>query len=172
MPTVAVPSDLYCIAAPDLSQEHVAMLREHLADRGVTVIVERRDGIGRPPCDRPRQRALHLPRELPGLPPDLAALGGSLQLVQRMPGPGLTHADDPLLLVVELTRAGDSVAASELVWRVHARVESRLVSRIGQVPAADRIDAALGRILDRLEEFAGTGEDAFLHWLDSVVDGD
>jgi hypothetical protein len=171
MPTAAAASDLYCIAPPDLPQEHLAMLQEHLATMGVKVIVERRDGVGHPPFDMRRQRALHLPRELPGLPPELAALGEELQLVQRMPGPGLAHADDPLLQVVELARAGDPVAASELVWRLHARVHSRLTAHLGEVAARDGTDPALGRILDRLEGFDGTGEDAFLRWLDSVVDG-
>jgi hypothetical protein len=165
-----VPPELFCVVPRDLPEELRGALQEHMASHGVTVIVNRRNPRVRGPVEIPRKRALHLPRELPELPAQLADRAEEIQLVQRMPAPGLLHADEPLHEVIEAVREGDPVAGSELVWRVHARVHARLVHRHGRVVGEGKVDAALGRILDRIAEFGGVTEAEFLHWLDDVVD--
>jgi hypothetical protein len=165
-----VAPELFCVVPRDLPDELRGALVEHLSSHGVQVIVNRRNPRARGAPAVPRKRALHLPRELPELPGELAEHAEEIQLVQRMPAPGLVHADEPLEHVIEAVREGDPVAGSELVWRVHARVHARLVHQHGRVAGEGRVDAALGRILDRIEEFQGVGEGEFLHWLDGVVD--
>ena len=76
---------------------------------------------------------MHLPRALPPLPAALAEHAGELTLVQRMPPPGLAHADASLLEVVDAARTGDSVAGSELVWRVRPKAEIEFTSTLGAV---------------------------------------
>lgn len=168
--TVAQP-ELYCIVPRELADGLVASLQEHLGEHGIKVIRERRTPDAPVSYEIRRQRALHLPRSLPPFPPELAHFDGAFQLVQRMPSPGLTFADDTLEQVLGAVRGGDAIAASELVWRMHARVATRLARRLGQALANARSDEAMGRMLDRLPEFTGSGEAEFHAWLDHVVDG-
>lgn len=164
MPTLTAP-ELYCLVPHTLPQEVLATLRAHFADLGARVIVDRRQG--RPGFGFSHQRSLHLPREMPPLPRAARAHAAHLQFFQRMPSAGLTFADTPLIDVVHAAQEGDGVAASELVWRLNVRVLHRLERRNGQVIP---IEPALGRMLDRLDEFTGRDESDFLAWLDRVVD--
>lgn len=170
MAQAAVRPELYCVVPRDLADEVVEPLRRHLGAQDVAVIVERRDTRASVPFEVRRQRALHLPRALPPLPPELGPHAEQIKLVQRMPSPGLTYADNALLEVVDAARADDSVAASELVWRVHARVATRLTRRQAGTVTNAFVDRVLGAVLDRLGEFGGHEELDFLFWLDEVVD--
>jgi hypothetical protein len=163
--------ELYCVVPRDLAESLVAPLQAHFAAHGITVIVERRDERANVPYEVRRQRALHLPRSLPELPIDLRPYAAELQLVQRMPSPGLNFADDTLHEVIDAVRDGDPIAASELVWRMHARVCTRLGSKHGNAIGLTLTDAAMGTMLDRLDEYPGHVEAEFHHWLDGVVDG-
>lgn len=161
--------EMYCVVPPDLADELLVPLRAHFADQGVKVIEERRDPRKAVSLEIRRQRAMHLPRALHDLPAPLARHDERLRLVQRMPSPGLVWADTALLEVVAAVQDGDGVAASELVWRISARVADRLVFHRGQ-RGTNLLEQALGRILDELHDFDGHEETEFLLWVDDVVD--
>ena len=167
--TVTQP-ELYCIVPRELSDAIVGPLQEHLGAYGIRVIRERRGRDSAVSYEVRRQRALHLPRSMPAFPPELAQYDGAFRLVQRMPSPGLTFADDTLEQVINAVRDGDAIAASELVWRMHARVATRLTHRLGADLANARSDEAMGAMLDRLDEFRGGADADFHAWLDRVVD--
>ena len=156
---VTSSSELYCVVPPTLA-EVLPRLRESLGSRGVAVIVERRDARASRNTGTRHQRALHLPRQLDGVPE-------GARVVQRMPAASARLADASLLEVVDLVVAGDASAASELVFRVHGRTFSRLQSHYG---AEREVEAALGRMLDRLDTFDGYDAGDFYVWLDAVVD--
>jgi hypothetical protein len=168
-PVITAP-ELYCVVPREFEDSLVSPLHAALAERGIKVIVERRNLDAPTPYEVRRQRALHLPRAMPELPAELADSAASLSLVQRMPSPGLTFADETLPEVVAAVRTGDAVAASELVWRMHARVCTRLGQRHGQVAGIAMTDTAMGAMLDALEGFRGQQDHEFLHWLDRLVD--
>jgi len=170
MSDVMLRPELYCVVPRHLADDLIEPLREAFAAQDVNVIQERRDMRAHVPLELRRQRALHLPRALPPLPENLAEHADELKLVQRMPSPGLAYADHALLEVVDAARNGDGVAASELVWRMHGRISSRLARHIGEVTDTDRVDRVLGRVLDRLDEYSGHSESDFLRWLDRVAD--
>ena len=170
MSDVLMRAEVYCVVPRHLAEELLEPLRKHFAGQGIAVIVDRRDKRAFITPDARRQRSMHLPREFPPLPATLAEHAAELKLVQRMPSPGLAFADTSLLEVVDATRAGDSVAGSELVWRVHGRIGARLSRRFGDVVSNARLDEVLGRMLDRLDAFDGHSEAEFLHWLDGVTD--
>jgi hypothetical protein len=168
MATLTTTQELYCLVPQHLADEVLEPLRAHLAPLGIATIVERRDDSRPVSYSIARQRAMHLPREVPELPGTLAEHASAVVLRQRMPPAGLALADAPLLEVVDLAAHGDGTAASELVFRVSARVDSRLRSRHGA--DAERIEAVLGRMLDRLTTFDGHDAGDFYVWLDAVVD--
>jgi hypothetical protein len=170
MSDVLMRPEVYCVVPRDLAEELLEPLRKHFSAQGIAVIVERRDRRAHLTAETRRRRAMHLPRELPPLPGALAEHAAELKLVQRMPTPGLGFADAHLLEVVDAANAGDSVAASELIWRVHGRIAARLSQRFGEVVTNARLDAVLGRMLDRLGAFDGHTEGELLHWLDGVTD--
>lgn len=168
MAIYSTTQELYCLAPMSMADTIVEQVRDHLAARGIATIVDRR--AGRPvPYEIARQRAMHLPRELPELPEDLTSYVGSLRLVQRMAPAGLALADAPIMDVVQDAKHGDGPASSELIFRISGRVHSRLQSRHGRDAARD-IESVLGRVLDRLEHFDGYDQEDFFAWLDSVVD--
>ena len=170
MSDVLMRAEVYCVVPRHLAEELLEPLRKHFSGQGIAVIVERRDKRAHLTADARRKRSLHLPRALPPLPAEFAEHQAELKLVQRMPGPGLGFADTHMLEVVDAARAGDSVAASELVWRVHGRIAARLSRRFDEVVTNARLDAVLGRMLDRLDAFEGHTEAELLHWLDGVTD--
>lgn len=161
--------ELYCVV-PREWEDVVTPLQVALAEHGIKVIVERRDLSATPSFEVRRQRALHLPRRMPDLPAELAHLADEIKVVQRMPSPGLTHADDTVAEVAAAVRAGDAVAASELVWRMHARVCARLSHRHGQIAGLAMTDTAMGAMLDAIDTFQGYEELEFLNWLDRLID--
>src|SRR5687768_60215 len=117
MSDVLMRPEVYCVVPRGLAEEPLEPLRKHFSAQGIAVIVERRDRRAHLTAETRRRRAMHLPRALPPLPGALAEHAAELKLVQRMPTPGLGFADAHLLEVVDAANAGDSVAASELIWR-------------------------------------------------------
>src|SRR5688500_16127495 len=115
MSDVLMRAEVYCVVPRHLAEELLEPLRKHFSGQGIAVIIERRDKRAHLTADARRQRSMHLPRQLPPLPGELAEHAADLKLVQRMPPPGLGFADKQLLEVVDAANAGDSVAASELV---------------------------------------------------------
>jgi hypothetical protein len=152
-------SELYCVVPPTLS-EVLPGLRDTLGARGVAVIVERRDARTARAFGTRHQRALHLPRQIDGLPE-------GARVLQRMPAATARLADAPLMAVLALAADGDATAATELVFRVHGRVFSRLQAHHR---AEREVEAALGRMLDRVGTFDGYDAGDFYVWLDDVVD--
>jgi hypothetical protein len=131
--------ELYCLIPAELAGELLEPLREHFAGTHVQVIVERRDPRSTPSYSMLAQRRRHLPRSLGELP----------------------EADLTLLEVVKRAAAADGQAATELAWRIYARVESRV--------HPEHVDATLGRILDIVGEWPGGTEMDFYAWLDRVM---
>ena len=159
MSAAASPSELYCLVPPALS-DRLPWLREMLTSRGIAVIVDRRDARATRNASARYQRALHLPRTVEGVP-------DGTRVVQRMPAASARLADYSLLEVIELAVAEDGEACSELVFRLSPRVHTRLLTQDREL---HEVEAALGRMLDRLPTFAGSHELDFLDWLDAVVD--
>lgn len=167
---VATRPELYCVVPRELGSELVSELQTALATHGIKVILERRDLDAPVSYEQRRQRALHLPRRLPELPAELAEWAEGLELVQRMPSPGLVFADATLPQVVAAARTGDAIASSELVWRLHARVTARLTQRHGSVAGHAMGDSAMGALLDAVDGCSAQSEAEVLMWADRVVD--
>ena len=159
-----VRPQLYCVVPPGLARKLLTPLRRHFAAMGVEVIVERRDETQRAPYGIRRKRALHLPRRLE-LPEDAAPHAGEIKLLQRMQPAGLEFADNTLLEVVALVKEGDALAASEMSWRLHNRVQCQ----DGEMLDPESVNRRLGAILDHIDEFEGGDELEFLYWVDGIA---
>lgn len=155
---------IYCLV-PVADEDLVEPLRAHYArDPRVHVILDRRTGVDRrteraeiPTFDRrtgvDRRRGV-VPRTLGKPPPALRGRSGSLRWVQRMVP---VHSDGTEQLeleeVVGRVRSHDPEAPTELYWRVHERLQSRLLQLLGDSTAADAaVVIAYGRILDALDD--------------------
>jgi hypothetical protein len=153
--------ELYCLVPAELAGELLEPLRDHFAGTHVQVIVERRDPRSTPSYSMLAQRRRHLPRALGELPEAAREYAHALHVVQRMAPAGPALADLTLLEVVKRAAAADGQAATELAWRIYARVESRV--------HPEHVDATLGRILDIVGEWPGGTEMDFYAWLDRVM---
>jgi hypothetical protein len=153
--------ELYCLVPLELADELLEPLRHHFDGSGIQVIVERRDPRNPPAFALEHQRRRHLPRALGDLPEAARPHASALHIVQRMAPAGPALVDLKLMEVVRLAATGDGLAATELSWRIYARVESRV--------HAEHVDAALGRVLDTVGNFPGGTETQFYTWLDATL---
>ena len=167
---ITTPTPLiFCLVPRNLADAILEPLRRHFAPSGVAVIVEKRDG--KPSKTWETRRAPLLPRELAELPDELHEYAGELKMVQRMEPVGPDLQDATLLEVVQAVVNADGGAATELQWRIHARVFARIQYTVGthKAPTIPTLPI-IGAIVDRLPSFTGESDGAFLAWVDDVVD--
>lgn len=165
----------FCLVPADRADALLAPLREYFAgEPSVAVLVEQRapDRNRRPPhsADQRRPRAPVAERDpRRALPPDLRDEARGLRFVQRLEPLGRTLEDADTSELVELSRANDAAAVSELWWRYSQRVQMRLRAHLGDLAAATAMPHVLGRVLDELDRH-DLGTEPLAGWLDSLVD--
>lgn len=186
-----VQASVYCLIPAALSATLLEPLRAHYAnDPRVAVISEQREGSRRsgtdrrgltlePESDRRRsgrdrrqradRRSPQIPRQLSGLPPELAAHAGHIRWTQRLAPVSRGTESLPLPELVAAIRTGEAGAATEFYWRMFERVYSRLRQQLGRYTNPDEhMPPVFGRLLDRMEDH--DPEDSFDEWFYGVVD--
>lgn len=170
---------IFCLVPAELEDQLFAPLRRHYAkDRRVRVIVDRRGPDRRSdPAARPVDRRSGTDRRRPVLertiarfPRRLKQHRDSVRFVQRLIPVSSGLETLPTADVVDRVRRGDPAAPTELFWRCHQRIHSRLAVLLGDPAEAEaEAAAAFGRVLDAIEASKGRVTD-FDDLLYSAVD--